>query len=115
VPKAQPNKKELYERISFFLMGGDFKFSERVNGFRFISSKNPGQFSYRIEIWVDFNEEETEPIIHFQQVLSALFKELAFEVKAIHFKQMKDEGAKNDKDRQEKQERQERGKQSEAK
>lgn len=48
--------------------------------------------SFRIEIWVDFNEADTDSIVHFQQILTALFKELNFEVKKILFKQMKDEG-----------------------
>lgn len=78
VPKNQPNKKELYERITFFLIGAAFEGSEHVNGFRFISSKNPNEYSFRIEIWVDFNEADTESIKHYQQILTALFKELAF-------------------------------------
>ena len=54
--------------------------------------------SFRIEIWVDFNEADTDNIVHFQHVLTTLFKELAFEVKKILFKQMKDEGVKPHKD-----------------
>jgi translation initiation factor 4E len=94
VPRAQPNKHEIYERLTFFFIGEDFEHSEKVNGFRFISSKNPKSVSFRIEIWCNFDESDTDSILHYQNVLSALFKELAFEIKSISFKQMKDEGKK---------------------
>ena len=92
VPKAQPNKKEIYENFTFKFIGGQFDHSEKVNGFRFISSKMPNVVSYRIEIWVNFDESDTESITHYQSVLSELFKSLNFEVREIRFKQMKDEG-----------------------
>ena len=49
--------------------------------------------SYRIEIWVNFDESDIESIKHFQTILTELFKQLAFEVREIRFRQMKDEGA----------------------
>jgi hypothetical protein len=52
----------------------------------------PHSVSYRIEIWVNFDESDTESIVHYQAILSELFKSLNFEVKEIRFKQMKDEG-----------------------
>ena len=96
MPKSQPNKKEIYENFTFKFIGEAFERSEKVNGFRFISSKVPNSFSYRIEIWVNFDELDTESITHYQQVLSELFKSLNFEVREIRFKQMKDEGTNKD-------------------
>lgn len=40
-------------------MGENFEMSERLNGFRFISSKNPTTVSFRAEIWFDFNNDDT--------------------------------------------------------
>jgi hypothetical protein len=90
VPKSQPNKKEIYESFTFKFIGEAFEKGEKVNGFRFISSKVPNTFSYRIEIWVNFDGTDTESITHYQTVLSELLKSLNFEVREIKFKQMKD-------------------------
>jgi len=45
-------------------MGEDFDHSERINGFRFISPKTSQSF-YRVEIWVNFDEDNTEVLKHF--------------------------------------------------
>ena len=58
MPKSLPNKKEVYESLTFFFIGEDFEHSDKINGFRFVSSKNPAKVCYRIEIWVSFNESD---------------------------------------------------------
>jgi len=37
----------IYEGLVFYLMGEGFELSERLNGFRFISSKSPSSVSFR--------------------------------------------------------------------
>lgn len=87
-------------------MGENFDRSDKVNGFRFITSKVNNPASYRIEIWVNFDESDIDSIKHYQQILTELFKQLSFEVKEIRFKQMKDEGAsKEQKEQKEQKER----------
>ena len=52
--------------------------------------------SYRIEIWVNFDESDIDSIAIYQDVLTDLFKQLNFELKEkIQFKQMKNEGTKD--------------------
>lgn len=47
VSKSQPNKEEIYQQLTFFFLGEDFDRSDKVNGFRFISSKVNNPSSYR--------------------------------------------------------------------
>jgi hypothetical protein len=68
----------------FYLLGEDFNYSEHINGFRFISPKNNQSF-YRVEIWVDFADENTEILVHFQTLLTELFKTLNFDSKSVRF------------------------------
>lgn len=82
--KEQPNKDEIYTNLVFYLLGEDFNFSEHINGFRFISPKNSQTF-YRVEIWVDFDKENTEVLTHFQGLLTTLFQSLNFDSKSVHF------------------------------
>jgi hypothetical protein len=84
VGKEQANKDEIYTNLVFYLMGEDFNFSEHINGFRFISPKNVQTF-YRVEIWVDFDRENTEVLTHFQTLLTTLFQSLNFDSKSVHF------------------------------
>jgi phosphoribosyl 1,2-cyclic phosphodiesterase len=65
-------------------MGEDFSHSEHINGFRFISPKNNQSF-YRVEIWVDFADDNMELLKHFQQLLTELFKTLNFDSKSVRF------------------------------
>lgn len=96
VAKTQPNKEDIYEQLTFFFIGENFDRSDKVNGFRFISSKVNNPASYRIEIWVNFDESDIDSIAVYQDVLTDLFKQLNFELKEkIQFKQMKDEGNKD--------------------
>jgi hypothetical protein len=55
-----------------------------VCGFRFISPKNNQSF-YRVEIWVDFCDENMELLKHYQQLLTDLFKTLAFDSKSVRY------------------------------
>jgi hypothetical protein len=59
-------------------MGENFERSEKVNGFRFITSKVNNPASYRIEIWVIFDESDIDSIKNFQHILTELFKQMTF-------------------------------------
>jgi hypothetical protein len=74
VHKNQQNKEQIYEQLTFFFLGENFDLSEKVNGFRFITTKVNNPSSYRIEIWVNFDEADTESLTHYQQILTELFK-----------------------------------------
>ena len=92
--KTEPKKEQIYEKLTFFLLGEDFDGSDKINGFRFISSKVNNPASYRIEIWVNFDESDTKSITIFQDILTSLFTQLEFKAReGIQFKQMKNEGA----------------------
>ena len=96
VPKTQPNKEKIYEQLTFFFLGESYDRSEKVNGFRFISTKVNNPSSYRVEIWVNFDESDIESITSFQDVLTDMFKQLNFELKdRIQFRQMKVEVPKD--------------------
>jgi hypothetical protein len=84
VNKNQDNKEDIYSNIVFYLLGEDFDHSEHINGFRFISPKNAGSW-FRVEIWVDFADDNMEVLKHFQELLTSLFKELHFDSKAVRF------------------------------
>ena len=101
VPKALPNKKEVYESFTFFFLGEDFEHSDKINGFRFVSSKNPGKVCYRIEIWVNFNESDLESLEHYQKLLSHLLAKLEFKVERIQFKEMRGAGEQKPKNHHE--------------
>ena len=93
VLKTQGNKEQIYQELVFFFLGENFDRSDKVNGFRFITSKVNNPSSYRIEIWVNFDESDTDSLVIFQDVLTDLFKQLNFELKEkIQFRQMKNEG-----------------------
>ena len=95
VPKADTNKEQIYEKLTFFILGADFKGSDQINGFRYVSSKPNNPSSYRVEIWVNFDEADTESITIFQEVLTDLFNTIDFKPdERIQFKQMKNEGPK---------------------
>jgi hypothetical protein len=90
VGKEQANKDEIYTNLVFYLLGEDFNFSEHINGFRFISPKNSQSF-YRVEIWVDFDKENTEVLTHFQTLLTSLFQSLSFDSRSVRFLNNKQE------------------------
>lgn len=69
VNKPQENKDEIYTNLVFHLMGENYQHSEHINGFRFTSPKN-SNIHYRVEIWVDFDSENTEVLKHFQTILT---------------------------------------------
>jgi hypothetical protein len=73
-------------------LGQDFDHSEHINGFRFISPKN-SQTYYRVEIWVDFDMNNNEYLLHFQTLLTELFKNLQFDSKSVKFLNNKSEPA----------------------
>jgi len=54
-------------------MGENFEMSEKLNGFRFISSKNPSSVSFRAEIWFDFNNDDTETLSKYKDIFEAMF------------------------------------------
>ena len=68
IERNQENYQEIYEALIFYFVGEKFPNYERINGVRFISSKpnNINRFFYRVEIWVDFNESETEKVKDFR-------------------------------------------------
>jgi hypothetical protein len=65
-------------------LGEDFDHSERINGFRFISPKSLQTF-YRVEIWVNFNDQDIEVLKHYQILLTDLFKNLNYDSKSVKF------------------------------
>lgn len=75
------------------MMGENFEMSERLNGFRFISSKTPTTVSFRAEIWFDFSNEDTETLSKYKDIFEAMFNEVGYEhaVKTIKFINMKGE------------------------
>ncbi len=48
--------------------------SEKLNGFRFISSKSPSSVSFRAEIWFDFSNDDTETLLKYKDIFEAMFK-----------------------------------------
>ncbi len=72
-------------------MGENFEMSERLNGFRFISSKTPSSVSFRAEIWFDFSHDDTETLSKYKDVFEAMFKEVGYEhmSKTVKFINMK--------------------------
>lgn len=84
VNKDQENKDEIYTNLVLYLLGEDFNFSEHINGFRFISPKNSQSF-YRVEIWVDFDKDNTQVLTHFQGLLTTLFQSLNFDSRSVRF------------------------------
>lgn len=72
--KTQTNKEDIYEQLTFFFLGQSFDRSDKVNGFRFVTSKVNNPSSYRIEIWVNFDESDMDNIIFFQEIFTDLFK-----------------------------------------
>lgn len=72
-------------------MGEDFEMSERLNGFRFISSKTPSTVSFRAEIWFDFNNEDTETLSKYKDIFEKMFTEVGYEhaAKTVKFINMK--------------------------
>ena len=68
----------------FFLLGEEFDHSSHINGFRFISAKSVQTF-YRVEIWVDFNDQNVVVLTHYQVLLTHLFKNLNYDSKSVKF------------------------------
>lgn len=71
-------------------MGENFDHSEKINGFRFISPKS-AQTYYRVEIWVNFNDDSMDILKHYQTILTDLFKELNYDSKEVKFLNNKQE------------------------
>ena len=67
--------------------------SEKLNGFRFISSKTPTTVSFRAEIWFDFCNDDTETLSKYKSIFEAMFNEVGYEhaVKTVKFINMKGE------------------------
>lgn len=98
VPKSEKSN-EIYEGFIFYLMGENFEMSEKLNGFRFISSKTPSTVSFRAEIWFDFNNDDTETLLKYKDIFEALFAEVGYEhsSKTVKFINMKGEEKKESK------------------
>ena len=72
------------------MLGADFDGSDKINGFRYVSSKPNNPSCFRVEIWVNFDESDTDSIAIFQNILTDLFNQLEFKLdEKIQFKQMK--------------------------
>jgi hypothetical protein len=92
VNKTQENKDEIYTNLVFYLLGESFDHCEHINGFRFISAKSAQTF-YRVEIWVDFNDQNILVLTHYQVLLTHLFKSLNYDSKSVKFLNNKTEHA----------------------
>lgn len=68
----------------FYLIGEKFEGHERINGFRFISAKSSTQssFLFRVEIWVNFDKDQTEALTLFRQSFTDFIAE--FEIKKLN-------------------------------
>lgn len=73
--------------------------SEKLNGFRFISSKTPSTVSFRAEIWFDFNNDDTETLSKYKDIFEAMFTEVGYEhtAKTVRFTNMKGDEKKETK------------------
>jgi hypothetical protein len=67
--------------------------SEKLNGFRFISSKTPTTVSFRAEIWFDFSNDDTETLHKYKDIFEAMFNDVGYEhaAKTVKFINMKGE------------------------
>jgi hypothetical protein len=65
--------------------------SEKLNGFRFISSKTPTTVSFRAEIWFDFCNDDTETLSKYKDIFEAMFNDVGYEhaSKTVKFINMK--------------------------
>lgn len=79
------NREEIYRSLVFYLIGENYDHSEKINGFRFICTKNPNQAIYRVEIWVGFDNGDTENLTHFQSLVTKLFQDLSLDTKQVRF------------------------------
>ena len=68
----------------FYLIGEDFPGHDHINGFRFISAKSssPYNFLFRVEIWVNFDTEQTELLNIFRNSFQEFIK--VFEIKKLN-------------------------------
>lgn len=84
-------------------MGENFELSEKLNGFRFISSKTPTTVSFRAEIWFDFNNDDTETLTKYKDIFEAMFAEVGYEhsAKTVRFTNMKGDEKKDTKSKDE--------------
>jgi len=82
---------EIYTNLVYYLLGEQFDMSERLNGFRFISSKSPSSVSFRAEIWFDFNNDDTDTLMKYKDIFEKIFNEVGYEysTKAVKFINMK--------------------------
>ena len=69
VGRSQENREEIYSHLVYYLLGEAFSHSEHINGFRFISPKTAQAF-FRVEIWVDFPDDNLDLLRHFQTLLT---------------------------------------------
>lgn len=62
VDKDQENFEDIYQALMFYLIGENFQGHDRINGFRFVSAKSniSSTFFFRVEIWVNFDNQQTE-------------------------------------------------------
>jgi hypothetical protein len=82
---------DIYTNLIFYLIGEKFEMSERLNGFRFISSKSPSSVSFRAEIWFDFNNDDIETLTKYKDIFEKIFNEVGYEysAKSVKFINMK--------------------------
>lgn len=90
---------EIYTNLVYYLIGEQFDMSERLNGFRFISSKSPSTVSFRAEIWFDFNNDDTDTLEKYKDIFEKIFNEVGYEysTKAVKFINMKGDEKKESK------------------
>ena len=71
IDRTQENYEDLYEALVFYFLGEDYKFSDTINGLRFISTKTNTfpKFLYRVEVWTNFNSTQTEKVEDFRTSL----------------------------------------------
>ncbi len=81
-------------------MGENFELSEKLNGFRFISSKTPTTISFRAEVWFDFNNSDLEILQAYQKIFQTMFEEIGYEhgFSQVNFVNMKGDEKKDKKD-----------------
>jgi hypothetical protein len=75
--------------------------SEKLNGFRFISSKTPTSVSFRAEIWFDFNNDDTETLLKYKDIFETMFTAVGYEhtAKTVKFINMKGDEKKPKEDK----------------
>lgn len=91
IERSQQNQEQIYEALVFFFLGEQFKDSSRINGIRFISAKPAfiDRIFYRVEIWVDFDEQQTEKVSDFRSSFLPFLQQYEIKNLNVFFKSNK--------------------------